>query len=108
MVVELPVFPTIPRIHSMWLTVPYGCALLLAVSFPVAWKSPITATDNVADEQLLQDALIATDGPGLLAFLRSRTLSDAAQEQIAGWIQQLGDPFYPVREQALARLVGVG
>ncbi len=66
-------------------------------------------TDALAnDEKFLKDAKIATDGPGLLAFLRARTLSETERARLAELIPQLGARSYAVREKATQALIKAG
>lgn len=76
-------------------------ALLLAM--PVAAKD-----DSAADEELLRSAGQPVDGRGLLEFFRRRSLRALDREQVAKWIQQLGDDDFEVREKASQELVAVG
>jgi HEAT repeat protein len=61
-----------------------------------------------AAEQALREAGIATDGPGLLAFFRTRTLTPADRERLQRAVEQLGDDSFTVREKAVADLTAVG
>jgi hypothetical protein len=61
-----------------------------------------------ADEQELRQAGIATDGPGLLAFFRNRTVDGTDQERIRATIRRLGDDSFTAREQASRQLVALG
>src|SRR5947208_2794445 len=64
-------------------------SLLLCVSLcQVAWAGG--AKENLThDVKLLQDAGVATDGPGLLQFIRKKTLSEDQRRNIKELIQQL-------------------
>jgi hypothetical protein len=62
----------------------------------------------MADEQTLKAANLGTDGPALLEFFRSHTLTDADREQVRRLIGQLGDDDFDVREKASADLVKLG
>jgi len=59
-------------------------------------------------EQTLKGAGVATDGAGLLDFFKTRTLSPADQERLAGTIRLLGDDSFEVREQASKTLSAAG
>ena len=61
-----------------------------------------------ADEKLLREHRIATDGPGLLDYFRKRTLSDAGLARINEMVRQLGDDEFEVRERASEGLVALG
>src|SRR5438067_1189225 len=56
------------------------------------------------DEKTLGQAGVGTDGPALLALLRRQILTDADQQRLRQWIDQLGDETYAIREQASAEL----
>jgi hypothetical protein len=80
-----------------------------AVGLILAAGSMSNAADsNDADEQLLRDQHISTDGPGLLEFLRKRTPDRASQQEIAALIGQLGHPSFKVRVRASAELIARG
>jgi hypothetical protein len=55
-----------------------------------------------ADEHTVPD-----DGPALLDFFRQRTVHAGARD-LAGLIEQLGDPSFEVRERASERLTAIG
>lgn len=59
-------------------------------------------------ERTLKEANMATDGPGLLAFFRTRTLSEADQERLAASVRRLGDERFTVREKASRDLSNAG
>src|SRR5581483_7447429 len=61
-----------------------------------------------ADDKLLATAHVGTDGPALVAYFRQRTVGAADRQKIDDLIRRLGDPAYPVREQASADLVACG
>src|SRR5207244_579141 len=63
---------------------------------------------RAADEKLLQEAGLKTDGPALLDFFRKRTLSEADIAKLAEAVRQLGDNSFSVREKATAELVAAG
>jgi HEAT repeats/PQQ-like domain len=60
------------------------------------------------DEKLLRDARVATDGDGLLNFLRSRTLTDADREKLEQLVRRLGSEVFAEREKATADLIARG
>jgi hypothetical protein len=78
--------------------------LLLAPPARAAEPDP----DIAPAEQTLKEAGVATDGPGLLAYLRRHTLSPADRERLAAAVRQLGDHAFPVRERASATLAAAG
>src|SRR5262249_37906050 len=82
---------------------------LVAVGVALAGGRPIRGDEAVeADERYLRQAKGGTDGPALLAFLRSRPLTDESRKPLDGLIQQLGSESFPTREQATLRLVAYG
>ncbi|MBI1914819.1 MAG: PQQ-binding-like beta-propeller repeat protein [Planctomycetes bacterium] len=81
-----------------------GLALVLLAAMLRADKD-----DSVTrDERTLREAGIDTDGPGLLAFLRKNTTTDADVASLEALIKDLGADRFRVREQATARLIAVG
>ena len=60
------------------------------------------------DVKCLQDAGVATDGPGLLEFLRKKTLSEDQRRGIKELIEQLGSKDFKVREKATKQLRALG
>jgi hypothetical protein len=87
--------------RTAWL-VP-AVVLLAAVS-----RADGPAADTAADEEALKAARVATDGPGLLDYLRNRLPREADEKQVAELIRQLGDDTFSVREKAAASLVAIG
>jgi HEAT repeat protein len=81
-------------------------ALILSLSATCRADEPPRA--EAWDEQVLQAAGVPTDGPGLLAYFRARTLSKADQEAINGLVRQLGDKSFRNREKAAAELTRRG
>src|SRR5262249_30239894 len=59
-------------------------------------------------ERVLKDAKVDTDGPGLLAFFKARTLAPADQERLAGAVRKLAAESLDTREQASTDLVAAG
>ena len=60
------------------------------------------------DEALLRSLGVPTDGPGLLAFFRTRSQELARPERIAALIQQLGDRSPIVAQKAVGDLAAIG
>src|SRR5712692_5579293 len=60
------------------------------------------------DEKTLQEGKVGTDGPALLEFVRSRTLSDAERAKLAETVRRLGHNDFDVREKASEDLVKAG
>src|SRR5690348_11280269 len=71
----------------------------------------VPAADNgeaASDEHVLREARIPTDGPGLLQYLRGRTVDAADEARLKALVRQLGDDAFEKREQATAQLVATG
>src|SRR5262245_54698629 len=86
----------------------FAAALGLALLFMPA-NGPSAEPSAVAlDVQMLREANIATDGPGLLAFLRKRTLANSDLDHIRALIRDLGNDSFETREKASAQLVASG
>jgi hypothetical protein len=64
--------------------------------------------ETAADEQVLKDAGLKTDGEALLQLFRQRTLTAGDRAKVQELIQQLGAAAFRVREQATAGLVARG
>jgi len=79
------------------------CACLLWFLGGVA-----AAAELSADEQLLRDNKLPSDGPGLLEFFRNRTIDKTDEAKIKALIRQLGDDDFNKREEASQRLVSIG
>src|SRR5262245_36164454 len=91
--------PSGVMVRVVWLGARAAGALLLAVA---------TAAAPPPDDQLLNQAQIPTDGPGLVADFRQRTVADNDRQRIESLIERLGDPVYAVRERATAELIACG
>jgi HEAT repeat protein len=81
-----------------------GIFIAFVANGAVGAADPATA----ADEALLKEAGVATDGPGLLAFFRKRTLTDADRKRLELLVRQLGSTSYKQRQEAQAELVALG
>jgi hypothetical protein len=66
------------------------------------------AIEQAADEKTLKDAGVPTNGAGLLAFFRERTLADAEFTRLQEATRLLGDDDFHVREKASADLKAAG
>jgi HEAT repeat protein len=91
------------------------CRLItgLTVILPFVLPPSLPLTDEpdpeiVYAEQVLKDAKLPTDGPELLAYIRSKTLSDADRERLAAAVRRMGDESFEVRQQASKDLVVAG
>ena len=60
------------------------------------------------DEATLRSKGIATDGPGLLAYFKARTLSAADLDRLAATVRNLGDNDFETREKASHDLIAAG
>jgi HEAT repeat protein len=86
-----------------------GLSLLVAALAAVrAADAPETTDTTAADEKLLQDRGVKTDGAGLLAFLRERSLDEDERAQMAQLVKQLGDTDFDKREEASKKFVARG
>jgi hypothetical protein len=82
-------------------------AWTLAAAVPAgAARAP--ADDVAADEKLLREAHVATDGPGLLQFFRRRTPDVGSEARIKKLVRQLGDEEFAARERASQELAAMG
>jgi HEAT repeat protein len=83
-----------------------GTAVLIVTL--VAALAPASDEEEKADEAFLREAKIGTDGPSLVAFLRSRSLSEGERQRLAALVRQLGSEEYLLRERASAALIARG
>jgi HEAT repeat protein len=85
---------------------------LIAVALLVTWspgRGPTSDSKQLeADIEQLKGAKIATEGSGLLSFLKSRTLSDEERGKAEVLIAQMGAMSFRTREQALQGLIEKG
>jgi hypothetical protein len=56
----------------------------------------------------LKEARVPTEGKGLLAYFRARTLTERDKAKLAGLVRSLGDESFAVREQAGRDLLAAG
>jgi hypothetical protein len=97
--------------HGLLHRRPGSLAVILGafVVAAVAHAEDGSSANFARDEELLKNARIATDGPGLLEFIRKKCiLSAATVEQIDSLIERLGDNNFRKREQASADLKAIG
>ncbi len=71
-------------------------------------KPPEPDPQLVQDEADLKSLNIATDGPALVTFFKTRMLTPADQKRLAVAIRNLGDDTFDVRETASAELSAAG
>src|SRR5262249_18835755 len=88
------------------LRTPAVCGLALALLVAALRADKDEAVTR--DERTLREAGINTDGPGLLAFFRKNTTSDADMASLEALIKDLGADRFRVREKATARLIAIG
>jgi HEAT repeat protein len=84
-----------------------GIAALLFAAF-TATPSRCADSEAGADEALVREAKLGTDGAALLAFFRDRSLTDADRERLIDLVRQLGSEDFKQREEASAALVARG
>jgi len=82
-------------------------ALILLVAVPVLWAG--TAADDGAEQaKILKEAGIASDGPGLIKYFKTRTPSPGDQARFTELVRALGDKSFAVREKASKELIAIG
>lgn len=88
----------------------YGVALAVGLAAAVIGpgRGPAADPAPAADDQILKTARVGTDGPALLEYFRTRTVTAADRQRIAALIRQLGAPAYADRERATAELTAIG
>ncbi len=86
---------------------PAGIAILTSAAL-LAVPARSADAEEQADEALLREARVGTDGPGLVAFFRDRSLSEADRERLADLVRHLGSDEFERREKASAALVARG
>jgi len=82
------------------------CLTLIALA--VAGPAAAQTEAEIADERILERAGVKSDGPGLVAFFRLRTLPDQEREKYRALVKQLGSEQFREREQAMQALVARG
>jgi hypothetical protein len=75
---------------------------------PLAAADPDSEPELQHAERILRDAGVPTDGQGLLAYLRARTLSVQDQERLGAMVRLLGDSDFETREKASKDLILAG
>jgi len=73
-----------------------------------AYSGNAADTAAAQDTALLKSHGIATDGPGLVAFIRQRARDRADETRIKTLIRELGADSFKVREKASKQLVAIG
>jgi outer membrane protein assembly factor BamB len=85
-----------------------AAALLVLLTVLAAGRAADPDPVLAQDERQLRDARVTPDGPGLLAFFRDRTLTEAQKAKLTDLVTKLGDDDFEVREKASADLVKAG
>src|SRR5689334_13580279 len=101
---------------TTWLPRWFACLVLglvlaaVLVGVPLGQAArPDNTEERLADDvQLLQDAGVKTDGPGLVEFFRKQTVSEEQRREVGKLIKQLGDDDFEVRENATRKLTALG
>src|SRR5947209_18312962 len=85
-------------------------AFLAALSLSLVPLPPAASAgpEGEADAALLARAHVPADAPGLLAFFRSRTLTDEGRAALEGAVARLGSDRFAERERASAALAARG
>lgn len=71
-------------------------------------ESPSVDVEVTHAEHMLRQAGANTDGAGLLAFIRARTLSDEQRKELTRKVRQFGNADFAVREKASRELIALG
>jgi HEAT repeat protein len=74
----------------------------------LSWSVAAVRAQPPSDESLLSAAKIPPTGEGVLAYFRGRSLDRDHQRQVEGFLRDLSNPRYDVRERASAGLVEIG
>jgi hypothetical protein len=85
-----------------------GIVALSCVLLRPPLPAPAAGEEISADEALLRECHVGTDGPALLAFFRERTLTEADRQRLADLVRQLGSDEFAQRENASAALIARG
>ncbi len=83
------------------------CVVLLALA-PFGGRAVEPDPEVAYAEQILKEAGVASDGAGLLAYFKARTLSQADLDRLAATVRKLGDNDFETREKASHDLVAAG
>lgn len=83
--------------------------LLAALVLHGGWATAAEPDPELVQaEATLKEAHVGTDGPALLTFFRSRTLSEEDRARLAATVRKLGDESYAVRDEATKALIRAG
>lgn len=101
-----------PRIRTIMPLLALLAALsacpLVSLSLPRADEPSRISPDFAYAERALRKAGIATQGNGLLTYLREHTLTEAKRQRLANKVRALGSAEYTEREKAGRELVELG
>src|SRR5262245_57782403 len=82
--------------------------LLLALAIGATAAAPPSEDPSLSpDEGILKAGKVKADGPGVLSSLRTG-YTETTDDRIRDLVEQLGDDSWYRREEASARLVGIG
>jgi hypothetical protein len=81
---------------------------LTALGLALAAGLAVARPAATPDEETLQKAGLAADGPALLHYFRQRLVSDAERGRILALIARLGDDSFRERQKASAELESIG
>lgn len=73
-----------------------------------AFADPPGAAEIAADEKILTEAHVATDGPSLVHYFRKRSLTEEDLARLEQTVRRLGAPLYADRERASRDLIEAG
>lgn len=82
--------------------------LVVTAALLTAAGARADADGLLSDEQQLRAASLATDGPALLEFFRTRTRSSGDPALVAGLVARLGSKDSAERDRAVGGLVAIG
>ena len=85
-----------------------ACALLLLPPGAGAADKEKPEDRSAAEEAVLKNAGLSSDGEALVKFFRTRSLTEADLNKLRDTIKLLGDDSFEVREKASADLVAAG
>jgi hypothetical protein len=89
----------------------FGLGFLLLLSCPLTASRadpPPRDPDLIFAARTLRSVNVATDGPAVLIFIRSRTLTPEQLKQLPDKVRLLGAPDFAAREKASRELIAVG
>src|SRR5206468_4091377 len=84
-----------------------GIGVVIAMLLAAPGRAQTPAGPN-ADEVTLSKAQVGGDGASLIAYFKSRMVSEPELRRIQAIVRQLGDDSYAVRERATGELIAAG